>query len=111
MRERHFDGTNSKPRKVLENAQPPTCRVHALLDRMAGRKNQQTRKMFLGRGTKHCWQDHTAKIPANIMTRLRARCHKKRMQANPAGEQRQRTATSRATSFCQPTYFKKKHAV
>jgi hypothetical protein len=30
-RERHFDGTNSKPRKLPENAQTPTSRVHALL--------------------------------------------------------------------------------
>ena len=30
-RQRHFTGTNSKPRKVLENAQTPTSRVHALL--------------------------------------------------------------------------------
>src|ERR671912_14757 len=31
----HFDGTNSKPHKVLENAQTPTSRVHALLDCVA----------------------------------------------------------------------------
>ena len=30
-RERYFDGTNSKPRKRLENAQTPTSRVHAVL--------------------------------------------------------------------------------
>ena len=30
-RERHFDGTNFKPRNVLENAQSPTGRVHAVL--------------------------------------------------------------------------------
>lgn len=30
-RQRHFDGTNSKPRKPLENAQTPTSRVHAVL--------------------------------------------------------------------------------
>jgi hypothetical protein len=28
---RHFDGTSSKPRKLLENAQTPTSRVHAVL--------------------------------------------------------------------------------
>jgi len=28
---KHFNGTNFKPRKMLENAQNPTCRVHALL--------------------------------------------------------------------------------
>ena len=30
-RQRCFAGTNSKPRKMLENAQTPTSRVHALL--------------------------------------------------------------------------------
>ena len=30
-RQRHFDGTNLKPHKVLENAQTPTSRVHAVL--------------------------------------------------------------------------------
>ena len=30
-RQRHFDGTNSKPRNLPENAQTPTSRVHALL--------------------------------------------------------------------------------
>jgi hypothetical protein len=30
-RKRHFDGTNLKPQKLLENAQTPTSRVHALL--------------------------------------------------------------------------------
>ncbi len=30
-RERHFDGTSYKPRKLLENAQTPTSRVHAVL--------------------------------------------------------------------------------
>jgi hypothetical protein len=30
-RERHFDGTNLKPRKLPENAQTPTSRVHAVL--------------------------------------------------------------------------------
>jgi hypothetical protein len=29
--ERRFDGTNFKPRKVLENAPTPTSRVHAVL--------------------------------------------------------------------------------
>jgi hypothetical protein len=32
-RERHFSGINSKPRKVPENAQTPTSRVHAMLAR------------------------------------------------------------------------------
>jgi len=30
-RQRHFDGTNSKPRKLPENAATPTSRVHAVL--------------------------------------------------------------------------------
>jgi hypothetical protein len=30
-RQRHFDGTHSKPRKAPENAQTPTSRVHAVL--------------------------------------------------------------------------------
>ena len=30
-RQRHFAGTDFKPRKLLENAQTPTRRVHALL--------------------------------------------------------------------------------
>jgi hypothetical protein len=30
-RQRYFDGTNFKPHKVLENAQTPTSRVHAVL--------------------------------------------------------------------------------
>jgi hypothetical protein len=30
-RERHFDGTNFKPRKLPETAPVPTCWVHALL--------------------------------------------------------------------------------
>src|SRR6266498_449120 len=30
-RERHFDGTHLKSHKVLENAQTPTSRVHAVL--------------------------------------------------------------------------------
>ena len=30
-RQRHFGGTNFKPRKVPENAQTPTSRVHAVL--------------------------------------------------------------------------------
>jgi hypothetical protein len=30
-RQRYFDGTNFKPRKVPENAQTPTSQVHAVL--------------------------------------------------------------------------------
>ena len=35
MGQRHFDGTNFKPRKLLENAQTPTSRVHAVLGGVA----------------------------------------------------------------------------
>jgi hypothetical protein len=38
LRERHFDGTNSKPRKVPENAQTPTSRVHAVLGALTERQ-------------------------------------------------------------------------
>jgi len=38
MRQRHFDGINFKPRKLLENAQTPTSRVHAVLG--TARNNQ-----------------------------------------------------------------------
>jgi hypothetical protein len=31
MRQRHFDGANSKPQKTPENAQTPTSQVHAVL--------------------------------------------------------------------------------
>jgi hypothetical protein len=34
MRRRHFDGTNLKPHKLLENAATPTSRVHAVLARI-----------------------------------------------------------------------------
>jgi len=37
-RERRFDGTNSKPRKLLENAQTPTSRVHAVLGALTERQ-------------------------------------------------------------------------
>jgi len=33
-RERHFAGTNSKPRTLPENAPTPTSRVHAVLARL-----------------------------------------------------------------------------
>jgi len=49
-RQRHFAGTNFKPRKLLENAQTPTRRVHAVLGNRAERKT-------------HCpKQDTTAKL-------------------------------------------------
>ena len=35
-RERHFTGTNFKPRKLPENAQTPTSRVHAVLGVFVG---------------------------------------------------------------------------
>jgi hypothetical protein len=37
-RSRHFDGINSKPGKVPENAQTPTSRVHALLGALLERR-------------------------------------------------------------------------
>jgi hypothetical protein len=37
-RQRHFDGTNFKPRKLPENAATPTSRVHALLGILVLRK-------------------------------------------------------------------------
>ena len=33
-RQRHFAGTNSKPRELPDNAQTPTSRVHAVLARL-----------------------------------------------------------------------------
>jgi hypothetical protein len=39
-RQRHFDGTNSKPRNLLENAATPTSRVHALLGNLYERKTR-----------------------------------------------------------------------
>ncbi len=33
-RQRHFTGTSFEPRKLLENAQTPTRRVHAVLARL-----------------------------------------------------------------------------
>ena len=36
-REHHFDGTSLKPRKLPENAQTPTSRVHAVLGCLSGR--------------------------------------------------------------------------
>jgi hypothetical protein len=35
-RERHLAGTHFKPRKLLENAQTPTSRVHAVLGAVLG---------------------------------------------------------------------------
>ena len=36
LRERHFAGANFKPRELLENAQTPTRRVHAVLGAVVG---------------------------------------------------------------------------
>ena len=71
---------------MLVNRQNPTCRVHTLLDRMAGEKNQQTRKMFWGRGTKSCWEDNAAKIPTDIIKRLRARNYNQKTKKTTANE-------------------------
>src|SRR5512135_227764 len=40
-RQRHFTGTNSKPRKLPENAATPTRRVHAVLGGALSRLNPQ----------------------------------------------------------------------
>jgi hypothetical protein len=88
------DGEAVQPEKCsgvgncLKTPQNPQRQVHALLDRMTGRKNYQTRKMFLGRGSKHSWQNNPAKKPADIMTRLRARRHnqKDHCQRNQPGD-------------------------
>src|SRR5215212_1066528 len=40
MRQRRFDGTHSKPHKLLENAQTPTSRVHAVLGNLTERKTR-----------------------------------------------------------------------
>jgi hypothetical protein len=40
LRQRHFAGTNLKPRKVLENAQTPRRRVHAVLGALMERKTR-----------------------------------------------------------------------
>jgi len=37
-RQRHFIGTNFKPRKLLKNAATPTRRVHAVLGALTERK-------------------------------------------------------------------------
>jgi len=38
-------------------------------------KPKDEKKTNWGGGSKHCWEDNTAKIPANIIRRLRARHH------------------------------------
>ena len=38
-RQRHFAGTNSQSRKLLENAPTPTSRVHAVLGNIPESKN------------------------------------------------------------------------
>ena len=43
-RERHFAGTSLKPRKLLENAQSPTSRVHAVLGRTDERQTHRLKK-------------------------------------------------------------------
>ena len=81
-------GKNSKPENYSKVGQTPRRLVHVLLDHMAGRKKQQTRKCNWGGGTKPSWQDNPAKEPADIMTRLRARRHnqKRHCQRNQAGD-------------------------
>ena len=43
-RQRHFDGTNLKPKKLPENAQTPTSRVHALLGNLTERDAYSLKK-------------------------------------------------------------------
>jgi len=43
-RPRHFDGTNFKPRNLLENAATPTSRVHAVLGNLTERKTRLLQK-------------------------------------------------------------------
>jgi len=64
-RQRHFAGTNSQSRKLLENAPTPTSRVHALLDVFkpyklqwlesdtAANLNRLWLKLFLGKSKIH----------------------------------------------------------
>jgi hypothetical protein len=40
--QRRFAGTNWKPRKLLENAQTPTSRVHAVLGVLTERKTRNS---------------------------------------------------------------------
>ena len=48
-RQRHFDGVNFKPRKLLENAATPTRRVHAVLGALAERKTPSLKKNDLAK--------------------------------------------------------------
>jgi len=43
-RQRHFAGTNFKLRKVLENAQTPSSRVHAVLGRHGDSKTRELKR-------------------------------------------------------------------
>ena len=43
-RQRHFDGTDSKPRNLPENAARPTRRVHALLGGVSERQTVRLKK-------------------------------------------------------------------
>ena len=43
-RSRRFDGTSFEPKKLLENAQTPTSRVHAVLGALTERKNRNLKK-------------------------------------------------------------------
>ena len=45
-RQRYFIGTNFRPRKVPENAQTPTSRVHAVLGRFLGQLRLLLKKKF-----------------------------------------------------------------
>ena len=51
-RPRLFDGTNFKPRKLLENARAPTSRVHALLGALTERQTHNLKRETTAKLTK-----------------------------------------------------------
>jgi len=48
-RQRHFDGTNFKPRKLPENAQTPTSRV------LACKRNRSSERVAVGHVFGYAW--------------------------------------------------------
>jgi len=55
-RQRHFTGTRFKPHKLLENAQTPTSRVHAVLGNLYERKTHRLKQDTTVKVTK-LWHD------------------------------------------------------
>jgi hypothetical protein len=51
-RQRRFDGTSFKPHKLLENAQTPTSRVHALLGALIERQPRELKQAATAELTK-----------------------------------------------------------